>query len=287
MPHLSDLNGQTFLITGASGGIGRATAAELAQRGGRVIFAGRDEEKTRAVIDEITRATGNESLDFVELDLGSLDSVSRCASEIIDRDEPINVLINNAGLAGQRGLTADGFEPAFGTNHLGHFALTTALLDRLTESAPARVVTLASAAHYSADGVDFDAVREPSRSLTGMSHYSVSKLCNVLFSQELARRTAGTGITTYALHPGVIASDIWRRVPWPIRPVMKARMKSPEDGARTTLHCATAPELADESGLYYDNCEQRTPSKSATPELARELWERSEAWVAESAAKAA
>ncbi|MBO0776124.1 MAG: SDR family NAD(P)-dependent oxidoreductase, partial [Actinobacteria bacterium] len=193
--------------------------------------------------------------------------------------EPLHVLINNAGVGGQRGLTADGFELMFGVNHLGHFALTAALLDRLAASAPARVVTVASDAHYQARGIDFGALRQRTRSFTGVAEYAVSKLCNVLFSAELARRTAGRGITTYSLHPGVVASDIWRRVPWPVRPLMKARMLSTEQGARTPLYCATAPELAEASGRFYDNCRERAPSRFATGELARQLWDRSEAWT--------
>jgi retinol dehydrogenase 12 len=273
------LSGRTFLVTGANTGIGRATASELARRGGRVFLACRNEEKARGVIDDIASATGNESLEFIQVDLASLRSVNRCARELIDRDEPLHVLINNAGLAGQRGVTEDGFELAFGTNHLGHFALTTALLELLAASAPARVVTVASSGHYSASGIDFDAVCRPTRSLTGMAEYSVSKLCNVLFSQELGRRTAGTRVTTYALHPGVIASDIWRRLPWPVRKLMTMGMKSPAEGACTTVHCATAGELAEETGRYYDDCKERRPSEAATPELARELWERSAVWA--------
>lgn len=280
---MNDFGDRTTVITGANTGIGRATATALARRGARVILACRNEDKTRAVIDDIARSTGNTSLDFVALDLASLDSVRDSAAEILARDEPIHVLINNAGLAGKRGLTADGFELAFGTNHLGHFALTAALLDRISASAPARVVTLSSHAHHGAKGIDFDAVREPAGVRGAMAAYSVSKLANLLFSQELARRTAGSGVTTYALHPGVIASDIWRQVPWPVRPIMTMRMKSPEEGAKTTLYCATAAELAGESGLYYDDCRHREPSRYATPELARELWERSAAWVADSA----
>lgn len=276
----SDGSGSTFLVTGANTGIGRATAAELASRGGRVYLACRSEARTHPVVEEIIAETGNEEVEFVELDLASLRSVERCAREVLDRAGGLNVLINNAGLAGQRGLTADGFELAFGTNHLGHFALTTALLERLTANAPARVVTVASEAHYRPRAIDFDALREPTRSRTGFDEYGVSKLCNVLFTQELARRTAGTGLTAYAVHPGTIASDIWRSVPWPLRPLIKLRMRSPQEGARTTLHCATAAELADESGHYYEECRERRPSRVATPELARELWERSTEWVA-------
>ena len=126
----------------------------------------------------------------------------------------------------------------FGVNHLGHFAFTSALLGRLTASGPARVVTVSSDAHYSAPGIDFDALRRPARGITGLPAYAVSKLCNVLFSAELSRRLAGTGVTTYALHPGVVASDIWRRVPWPVRPLVTRRMLSVDQGAATSLYCA-------------------------------------------------
>jgi retinol dehydrogenase-12 len=187
--------------------------------------------------------------------------------------------VNNAGVAGRRGLTRQGFELTFGVNHLGHFALTNALLGVLQANAPARVVTVSSDAHYSARGIDFDALRRPARGLTGMREYAVSKLCNVLFSAELGRRLDGTGVTTYALHPGVVASDIWRRVPWPVRPLVTRRMLSPSQGAATSLYCATSPELAQVSGRYYDTCAEREASGVATPELARLLWDRSEAWT--------
>jgi NAD(P)-dependent dehydrogenase (short-subunit alcohol dehydrogenase family) len=142
------------------------------------------------------------------------------------------------------------------------------------------VVTVSSDAHYRAEGIDFEAVRRPTATWTGLREYAVSKLGNLLFSQELARRADGRGITTYALHPGVVASDIWRRIPWPVRPLMKLRMLSPEQGAATSLYCATAPELAGVSGRFYDNCREREASAVATPELAGALWEHSEAWAA-------
>lgn len=276
----ADLSGRTFLITGANTGIGRATAAGLAKRGGKVFVACRSAEKGRAAVAEITAATGNDAVLFLPLDLADLASVRDCAADFLARGEPLHVLINNAGVAGSRGLTKDGFELGFGVNHLGHFALTVALLDRLAASAPARVVTVASDAHYQARGIDFDAVRRPTVSRTGLREYAVSKLSNVLFTQELARRTEGHGIATSALHPGVVASDIWRRVPWPVRPLMKLRMLSNEQGAATSLYCATAPELADVSGRFYENCRERQPSTVATPELAGALWQHSEAWTA-------
>jgi retinol dehydrogenase-12 len=141
-------------------------------------------------------------------------------------------------------------------------------------------VTVASDAHYSAPGIDFEAVRRSARGITGLREYAVSKLCNVLFSAELARRTADTGVTTYALHPGVVASDIWRRVPWPVRPLMTRRMLTVDEGAATSLYCATSPSVAQDSGKFYDKCAERAPSKVATPELAAELWKRSEEWTA-------
>jgi NAD(P)-dependent dehydrogenase (short-subunit alcohol dehydrogenase family) len=231
-------------------------------------------------VARIAADTGNKAVTFLHLDLADLASVRRCAAEFLALGQPLHVLLNNAGVAGQRGLTRDGFEVTFGVNHLGHFALTTALLDCLAASAPARVVTVSSDVHYQAKGIDFDALQRPARGLTGMHEYAVSKLCNVLFTQELARRVGGQGITTYALHPGVIASDIWRRVPWPVRPLMKMRMLSVEDGARTSVYCATSPDLASASGRFYIDSREREPSHVATPELGGLLWKHSEAWAA-------
>ena len=278
-PHSGELSGRTFLITGANTGIGRATAADLAGRGGRVYLGCRSAQKGRDAAAAIAAATGNEAVTFLPLDLADLASVRTCAEQFLARGEPLHVLINNGGLAGQRGITADGFELAFGVNHLGHFALTTALLGCLAASAPARVVNVSSDSHYQAKGIDFEAVRRRTASVTGMREYAVSKLSNVLFTQELARRVADRGVTAYALHPGVVASDIWRRVPWPVRPLITRRMITTEEGARTSLYCATAPEVAQVSGRFYDDCREREASAVATGELAGTLWQRSEAWT--------
>jgi NAD(P)-dependent dehydrogenase (short-subunit alcohol dehydrogenase family) len=276
---MSDLDGKTILITGANTGIGRATAHALAERGASLIFAGRSEARTSPVIKQIAEETGNHALRFVPLDLGDLDSVRACAQSVLVTGEPLNVLINNAGLAGKRGMTSSGFELIFGTDYVGPFLLTALLLERLTESAPARIVNVASDAHYSAKGINYEAIRQPTKSVTGMREYSVAKLANVLHAQELARRLAGTGVSSYALHPGVIASDIWRQVPWPVRPLVKLPMRSAQEGAQTSLYCATAPELAEESGHYYENCARKPASGVATPQLAAELWERATEWV--------
>ena len=276
---MPDLAGRTILITGANTGIGLATARALAGRGAELVLACRSVAKGETAAAEIGGQTGSDRITVLPLDLGDLESVRECAAAFLALDRPLHVLINNAGLAGRRGITPSGFELAFGTNHVGPFLLTGLLLDRVTASAPARIVTVASDAHYSARGIDFAAVRRPTRSRTGMPEYSVSKLANVLHAQELGRRLEGTGVITCALHPGVIASDIWRRVPWPVRPLMKLRMASTEEGARTPVYCATSAEVAGETGGYYVDSRRKAPSDVATPELAAELWERSVAWT--------
>ncbi len=298
------LDARTFLVTGATSGIGRETVRALATAQARVFLACRSRDRALLVIDEIARETGNAGLAFLPLDLGDLSSVRACAEAFLATGEPLHVLINNAGAtaglryvprsssssrpglgpARERSLTASGFELTFGINYVGPYALTSLLLDRLRESSPARVVNVSSSMHYAAPGIDFDRVREPTRSFAGWPEYAVSKLANVLHAQELARRLEGSGVTTYALHPGVVATDIWRAVPRPLRPLVKLAMRSPAQGAVTTLHCATAPELGRESGQYYDNARRKPPSPVATAELAGELWERTAGWVSETSA---
>jgi retinol dehydrogenase 12 len=271
-----ELSGKVALVTGANTGIGRVTAEELARRGARVILACRSLDKTQPVLDSIASAGGLAS--FVALDLADLDNVRACAKVVLGKDEPLHMLINNAGLAGLRGATKQGFELTFGTNHLGHFLLTNLLLPRLRESKPARIVNVASKAHYGAEKIDWAALQKPTASTTGVDEYGVSKLANVLFAKSLARGKAGEGIISTSLHPGVIASDVWRQVPWPIRPIMKLFMLTNEQGAQTTLHCATANGITD--GAYYDKCQEKRPSDLALDEaLADELWNKSEAWT--------
>lgn len=282
-PDRPDLRGKVCLVTGANTGIGRITAQELARRGAHVFVAARTIQKAQPVVDAIKAETGNDEVEAFALELSSLRKVKESAAAFLARDLPLHVLVNNAGLAGQRGQTEDGFELAFGVNHLGHFLFTTTLLDRLKASAPSRIVNVASASHYQAkDGIDFDAVRRPTASVTGMPEYAVSKLANVLFTKELANRLEGTGVTAYALHPGVVATDVWRRLPGPVSWLAKRFMISPEEGAQTTLYCATDPSIASDSGRYYDKCREKRPSRKAEDAaLARELWERSEAFVEE------
>jgi retinol dehydrogenase-12 len=232
---MGDLDGRTFLVTGANTGIGRASTEALAARGATVYMACRDEARARPAREAIATATGNDSLHLLTVDLADLASVRACAQAFLDTGAPLHGLVNNAGLAGKHGMTASGFEVAFGTNHVGPFLLTSLLLDRLRQSAPARIVTVSSEGHYRVEGIDYDAVRSPTRTRTAFHEYCVSKLANVLHSQELSRRLDGSGVT--------------------------------------------APEVAGDSGLYYDDYRRKEPSRHATPERAAELWERSEAWV--------
>lgn len=275
-----DVAGRTFLITGANTGIGKVTAVEIARAGGQVLLAGRSKERTQEVLDTIAALPGAPTPEFFPLDLGSLEDVRRCADAILQRPGPIHVLINNAGLAGLKGLTADGFEMAFGVNHLGHFLFTLLLLPKLREAQDARIVTVASRAHTRTKTFDLDAVQQPTATTSGFPEYQISKLANVLFSAELARKLDKSGIRTYSLHPGVVASDVWREVPWPFRSLMKLWMITNEEGAATSLYCATSPEVAHQTGLYYDKLRPiPTAPLGADPRLAAELWRRSLAWT--------
>lgn len=275
-----ELAGKNYIVTGGNSGIGMVAARELARRGGRVIIASRSADKTLPVIETIKRETGNDQVEFAKLDLSDLDSVRACGEALLAKSLKFEVLINNAGFAsglrGARGLTKQGFELTFGTNHLGHYLLTRQLLDRIT----GRVVNVSSVSHYQTRSWDWERVRQPTRSIAGLAEYSISKLANVLFTAELAKRWPGK---TYAVHPGTVATDVWRGVPNPLRFVMKKamRMITPEQGAVSMLKAATSPELANQTGLYYDeHGNERKASKLGRDEnLQRELWVRSAEWV--------
>ncbi|MBQ0935304.1 SDR family NAD(P)-dependent oxidoreductase [Ideonella paludis] len=276
-------NAPVTLITGASSGIGRVTALALARAGHRMVLAGRGERKHQPVLEEIAALPGAPEARWLPLDLGDLASVAACVKVFEALGWPLHTLILNAGLAGQRGRSASGFEMAFGVNHLGHFALTQALLPCLQASAPARVITVASKMHFRAKGLDWDALQRPTASLTGVPEYNASKLANVLFATELARRLAGTGVESYVVHPGIVATEVWRHVPALARPLLKLmlNMITPEEGARSTLKCALSPSAELQAGGYYDRARLRSISPVAQDlALAQDLWQHSERWVA-------
>ena len=273
------MEGKTCLVTGANSGIGRSTAHGLAARGAEVILACRNVANAEIVAEEIRTATGNPKVEVHHLDLASFSNIRASAQALIQSSRTLDVLINNAGLAGQRGLTQEGHELAFGTNHLGPFLFT--ILLESTFPQDSRIVMVASDSHRLAKkGINFDAVCRPTKSISGLHEYGVSKLANILFANELGRRLADRRITTYSVNPGRIASNIWKRVPWPARSIMKRFMKSNDEGAMTSLMCACDPELAEISGRYYNQCIEEAPSHWALDvDLAKELWERSSEMV--------
>lgn len=269
------MRGKTVIITGANTGIGRATAEGLARQGARVFFACRSREKTLPVIEALKASTGNPELHFLELDLADLAQVKACAQGWLAANERLDVLVNNAGLVRIRTLTKQGFEMTFGVNHLGHMLLTLLLEPALVKAAPSRVVVVASRAHErTSDPIDYAAAERPLASYTGWPEYMRSKLANMHFAFALAQRWKDKGVNVYAVHPCVIASEIWRAAPTPLRQIAMLFMRTPEEGARANLHCAASEAAGRETGLYYDeDGSHRRPGKLALDEAARErLW---------------
>lgn len=268
---------RTALVTGPSSGIGRATAVELARRGFHVLAAGRSLERVHPVITEILEQGG--SAEFLRLDLASLESAREAARSFVVSGWPIDVLVNNAGVGPVTGVTQDGFEIHFGVNHLGHFMLTREI--RPAFHAGTRIVQVSSATHRDAPGIDFDRLRQHTRSFYGLKEYAVSKLANILFTRELARRRPEW--RSYAVHPGLVDTAI---IPGYAKPFLRRRMLTPQQGAETVVWCATSSEVENDSGLYYVNKAVVSPSAVAQDDdLAARLWEYSERWC-ETAAQA-
>jgi NAD(P)-dependent dehydrogenase (short-subunit alcohol dehydrogenase family) len=284
----SDMAGKTVVVTGGNSGIGLATAVALARAGARVIVTARDATRGNAAVEDIRRRSGADSVELSLFDLGSLASVRAGAADILGRCDRLDVLVNNAGIVlSQRQETPDGLEATFAVNHLGHFLLTDLLRDRLVASAPARVVTVASTAHKGARrGLDFDDL-QAERTYRGMQVYSRSKLANIYFTTELARRLQGTGVTANCLHPGTVATGYGRDgdatgfLSFGLK-VIKPFILTAEQGARTSIYLASSPQVADVTGKYFVRCRPRTPSKAARDDAAAaKLWEASEKLVAE------
>ncbi len=284
---MADMQGKTVVVTGANSGIGFETATALAGMGARVVVTARNADKGRAAVAAVAQRLGGEAqVQLVVFDLADLSSVRRGAAEILEQAPRLDVLVNNAGLVlSERSETVDGFEATFATNHLGPFLLTNLLLDRIRASSPARIVNVASTAHSAArKGILFDDLQSEKRYAT-MRVYGQSKLANILFTQELARRLEGTGVTANSLHPGTVRTgygadgDARGLLAFGIK-ISSPFFLSPAEGARTSVYLASDTAVAGVSGEYFVKCKARQPKPWARDqEAARRLWQVSEELV--------
>lgn len=275
-----DISGKHVLITGASAGIGKAAARELASRGALVTLAGRSAEKTQRIVGEINNNGG--SAGFLQIDLSSPDSVRTAGREFLARGESLHVLINNAGVGGTKGVTPEGFEIAFATNHLGHHLLTRWLEPLLIDSAPARLVIVSSSVHHNVKKIKWRRLQKRTTSPLGNPEYRVSKLANLLDARHWEERLAGTGVDVHAVHPGLVASEIWRDLPKQLQRMFANKGMSIEEGADTSVWAASDPELEGTSGGFYGKRTARSISDlAADKDLADEMWDRTEAWLAD------
>jgi NAD(P)-dependent dehydrogenase (short-subunit alcohol dehydrogenase family) len=281
------MHGKTVVVTGGNSGIGLETAAALVAMGARVLVTARNADKGRAAVATITqRNDGHAQVQLVVFDLADLASVRRGAAEILEQAPQIDVLVNNAGLVlSERRETVDGYEATFAINHLGPFLLTNLLLDRLRESAPARVVNVASMAHASArKGIPFDDLQSTER-YRGMRVYGESKLANILFTLELARRLEGSNVTANSLHPGTVRTGYG--ADGDARGFLAFGLKlsgpfflTPAKGAETSIYLASSPEVEGVSGQYFVKCKPVQPKPPARDaDAARRLWRVSEELV--------
>ena len=273
------MHGKTCIVTGASAGIGQAIAQGLAARGAHVVLVCRSRARAEATQLAMRTATGNAAIDIALADLSSQAAIRHLAQELLRRYPRIHALINNAGVVNMaRTVTVDGIETVFAVNHLAYFLLTQLLLPRLVESAPARIVNVASDAHHW-DTLDF-ADLQNHRRYRGLKVYGQSKLCNLLFTRELARRIAGTGVTVNSLHPGGVATGLgWNNGWWAvlIAKVLKPFLRTADQGADTAIYLTAAPEVANVSGRYFYNRREHRPSRAAQDdEAALRLWQVSE-----------
>ena len=275
----TSMTGKTVLITGGTGGIGRATAVRLASMGARVGITGRDVSRAESAAAEVARASGTGTVDVFVADMSSQTEVRRLAEEVLEAFPRLDVLVNNVGgFWAHRHVTADGLEHTFALNHLAPFLLTTLLLDRLKASAPARIVTVSSGAQ-SMGKIDFDNLMGELE-YSGQRAYNQSKLANIMFTYELAKRLDGTGVTATVLHPGVTStgfgSEDTARGWGPLIAVMRPFMQRAERGADTSVYLASSPEAEGVSGRYFAKLKpQKTNALSYDTATSRRLWQTS------------
>ncbi len=276
---MSDMRGKTVLITGANQGIGKVSALELGKMGARVILVCRNAEKGRAAADEVLRA-GASAVDLIVGNVGVQAEVRRIADEVKARHDRLDVLLNNAGvLVTERRETVDGIEETFAVNHLGYFLLTHHLRDLLVKSAPSRIVNVSSGAHASCHDIDWNDVQKK-KGWTSFGAYAQSKLCNILFTRELARRLDGTNVTANCLHPGAVGTGFGHTdggVVSVVFSIAKPFLLTAEKGARTQVWLASSPEVASVTGKYFVKCKERWPTRLAQrQDWAERLWALSE-----------
>ncbi|KAJ3120901.1 hypothetical protein HK098_004136 [Nowakowskiella sp. JEL0407] len=269
------LDGKVAILTGGSSGIGKVTVRRFAELGAHVFVMSRNKAKTEPVLNEIKQSTGNDKVELIEVDFSSLAQVQGAAEEFLSRNLPLHILVCNAGAGAIHGATSDGYESTFATNYLSHFLLTQLLLKKLKESAPSRIVNVSSIASLDQKEIDYNVIVKPSPPGMNVTPYRISKLAQVLITKKLSQILDGTGVTTYSLHPGIVSTDAWRNFPFYFRWLIYLfGMLSEEDGALTTLYCSTAPELASESGNYYDDCAVRTPNPAINDQKqVDQLWD--------------
>jgi NAD(P)-dependent dehydrogenase (short-subunit alcohol dehydrogenase family) len=273
-----DLRGKTVLVTGATSGLGLEASVQLARLGARVVMVGRDPTRTDAARADVAARGASGEVASLLCDFAEQAEVRRLAEAFLARYDRLHVLINNAGgVNKKRRLTPDGIETTFAVNHLGYFLLTSLLLERLVQSAPARVVSVASIGHRHGT-LDFDDIGFERGGYSIMSAYARSKLANVLFAAELARRLAGTGVSSNSVHPGGVATNIWSGAPWWAKPyialLLRPRLTSAERGAQTIVRLAASPQLEGVTGRYFEEEREATPAPLASDaSLARRLWE--------------
>ncbi|MGE0129633.1 MAG: SDR family oxidoreductase [Blastocatellales bacterium] len=276
------MNNKICLVTGANSGIGKVTAKALAAGGATVIMVCRNREKGEAARAEIVNETRNENVDLMIADFSELNQIRRLAAEVKSKYPRLSALVNNAGAYNSgRTLTADGYETTFAVNHLGYFMLTVELLGLLKSSAPARVVNVASEAHRGSR-INFDDLNLEN-GYSGWRAYGQSKLANIIFTYELARRLEGTGVTANCMHPGTVRTNIFSNVKGALGLVVRPLtmfMRTPEKGADTIIWLASSPEVEGVTGKYFvDRKEKESNPQSHEREVAARLWEISERMV--------
>ena len=275
------MKGRVVLITGATSGIGRETAMGLARMGATLVLVGRDPEKARQTASEIAEKTGNRDVSMLLTDLSSLEEVRRLSEQVIKTIPKLHVLVNNAGgIFMKRQITTDGYEMTFALNHLSPFHLTNLLLDLLKKSAPSRIVTVASMGHFMAH-IDFNDLMGEKR-YRWMRAYNRSKLANVLFTYELARRLKGTGVTANCLHPGPVASNFGKGQGWfgLLMKIGAPFILPPKQGAKNSIFVASSPEVEGISGKYFYKLRvSRSSRESYDEEVATRLWKISEEYT--------